>query len=76
MGYQNQSSKTNREQYNQYIAIPVFCDDTKMGGLLEIVCFNDTEFDGDFMRKNNNNNIKVNDVLDMSYRKNIIIDSD
>ena len=47
-----------------------------MGGLLEIVCFNDTEFDGDFMRKNNNNNIKVNDVLDMSYRKNIIIDSD
>lgn len=46
-----------------------------MGGLLEIVCFNDTEFDGDFMRKNNNN-IKVNDVLDMSYRKNIIIDSD
>lgn len=52
-----------------------------MGGLLEIVCFNDTEFDGDFMSKNNNNkknrkNIKVNDVLDMSYRKNIIIDSD
>lgn len=52
----------------------------KMGGFLEIVCINDTEFDGGFMSKNNNKknrkNIKVNDVLDMSYRKNIIIDSD
>lgn len=36
-----QSRKKNKEKYNQYIAIPVFCDDTKMVGLLEIVCLND-----------------------------------
>lgn len=59
---------------------PYFAMIQKMGGFLEIVCINDTEFDGGFMSKNNNKknrkNIKVNDVLDMSYRKNIIIDSD
>lgn len=36
------SRNANKEKYNQYIAIPVFCDDVKMVGLLEIVCFNDT----------------------------------
>lgn len=38
-----QRRKENKEKYNQYIAIPVFCNDSKMVGLLEIVCFNDTE---------------------------------
>lgn len=28
-----------KEKYNQYIAIPVFCDNKKMVGLLEISCF-------------------------------------
>lgn len=37
-----QSRKKNKKKYNQYIAIPVFCDDTKMVGLLEIVCLNET----------------------------------
>lgn len=37
-----QSRIKNKEKYNQYIAIPVFCDDTKMIGLLEIVCLNET----------------------------------
>lgn len=39
---QKQSRIDNKNKYNQYIAIPVFCDDTKMVGLLEIVCFNET----------------------------------
>lgn len=34
--------KKNKEKYNQYIAIPVFCNDTKMVGLLEVVCLNET----------------------------------
>lgn len=38
-----QSRKVNKEKYNQYIAIPVICDDIKMVGLLQIVCFNDTK---------------------------------
>lgn len=38
-----QSRKENRKKYNQYIAIPVICDDTKMIGLLEIICFNDVK---------------------------------
>lgn len=38
-----QSRKKNKDKYNQYIAIPVFCDDTKMIGLLEIICLNDTK---------------------------------
>lgn len=37
-----QSREKNRKKYNQYIAIPVICDDEKMIGLLEIVCLNDT----------------------------------
>lgn len=37
-----QSRIENKDKYNQYIAIPVFCNDVKMVGLLEIVCFNDT----------------------------------
>lgn len=37
-----QSRIKNKEKYNQYIAIPVFCDDIKMIGLLEIVCLNET----------------------------------
>lgn len=41
--YSNKDSrKQNMEKYNQYIAIPVICNDTKMVGLLEIVCLNDT----------------------------------
>jgi len=32
----------NRNKYNQYIAIPVFCNDDKMVGLFEIVCLNKT----------------------------------
>lgn len=34
------SRMKNKGKYNQYIAIPVICDDTKMIGLLEIVCLN------------------------------------
>lgn len=37
------SREENRGKYNQYIAIPVFCNDTKMIGLLEIVCLNNTQ---------------------------------
>lgn len=36
-----ESRKQNKNKYNQYIAIPVICDDTKMVGLLEIVSLND-----------------------------------
>lgn len=32
----------NKKKYNQYIAIPVFCNDEKMIGLFEIVCLNKT----------------------------------
>lgn len=32
----------NKNKYNQYIAIPVFCNDEKMIGLFEIVCLNKT----------------------------------
>lgn len=32
----------NKSKYNQYIAIPVFCNDDKMVGLFEIVCLNST----------------------------------
>lgn len=32
----------NKGKYNQYIAIPVFCNDEKMVGLFEIVCLNKT----------------------------------
>lgn len=32
----------NRKKYNQYIAIPIFCNDEKMVGLFEIVCLNKT----------------------------------
>ncbi len=40
-------SKRSRDEsdlrkYNQYIAIPVFCNNEKMVGLLEIVCFHKT----------------------------------
>lgn len=34
------SRQKNRNKYNQFVAIPVFCDDSKMIGLLEVVCFN------------------------------------
>ncbi len=33
----------NKKKYNQYIAIPVFCNDIKMVGLIEIVCMNQTQ---------------------------------
>lgn len=36
------SQRKNRNKYNQYIAIPVFCNDSKMVGLLEVVCLNET----------------------------------
>lgn len=42
----NTSRRKNKDKYNQYIAIPVFCskdDGGKMVGLLEIVCLNDAE---------------------------------
>lgn len=42
----NESRRKNKDKYNQYIAIPVFCskdDGGKMVGLLEIVCLNSTE---------------------------------
>lgn len=32
----------NKKKYNQYIAIPIFCNDEKMIGLFEIVCLNKT----------------------------------
>jgi hypothetical protein len=32
----------NKKKYNQYIAIPVFCNDEKMVGLFEIICLNKT----------------------------------
>lgn len=35
-----ESREENKKKYNQYIAIPVFCNDSKMIGLLEIVCLN------------------------------------
>lgn len=34
--------RKNKNKYNQYIAIPVFCNDDKMVGLFEIVCLNRT----------------------------------
>ncbi|MDE5802224.1 MAG: hypothetical protein K2I22_04820 [Lachnospiraceae bacterium] len=34
--------RKNKNKYNQYIAIPVFCNDDKMVGLFEIVCLNKT----------------------------------
>ncbi len=38
-GYNPQNRRTrNKKKYNQYIAIPVFCHDEKMVGLLEIIC--------------------------------------
>lgn len=33
----------NKDKYNQYIGIPVFCNNEKMVGLLEIVCFNEAK---------------------------------
>lgn len=40
--YKSKSSRIqNKDRYNQYIAIPVFCNDIKMVGLLEVVCFNE-----------------------------------
>lgn len=42
----NESRQRNKNKYNQYVAIPVICskdDGGKMVGLLEIVCFNETE---------------------------------
>ncbi len=33
--------KEKPHKYNQFIGIPVFCDNSKMVGLLEITCFND-----------------------------------
>ena len=39
--YKNlQSRNSNSGKYNQYIAIPVFCHDEKMVGLLEVACLN------------------------------------
>lgn len=38
----NERQRKNRKKYSQYIAIPVFCDDTKMIGLLEITCLKET----------------------------------
>nr|WP_295945387.1 hypothetical protein [uncultured Agathobaculum sp.] len=35
-----ESRKHNRGKYSQYVAIPVFCNDNKMVGLLEVVAFN------------------------------------
>lgn len=32
----------NKKKYNQYVAIPIFCNDEKMVGLFEIVCLNKT----------------------------------
>jgi len=37
-----QKRSENKDKYNQYIAIPVFCNDDKMVGLFEIVCLNKT----------------------------------
>lgn len=36
-----ESRKKNKDKYNQYIGIPVICNDTKMVGLLEIICLYD-----------------------------------
>ncbi len=36
-----ESRKKNRGKYNQYVAIPVFCNDAKMVGLLQIMSLND-----------------------------------
>lgn len=38
-----ESRRKNKEKYSQYIAIPVICDDTKMIGLLEIMCLNEAK---------------------------------
>lgn len=38
-GHQTKNKRVqNKDKYNQYIAIPVFCNDEKMIGLLEIAC--------------------------------------
>lgn len=40
--YKNpQARQRNQGKYNQYIAVPVFCHDDKMIGLLEVACLND-----------------------------------
>lgn len=38
----NERQRKNRKKYTQYIGIPIFCDDKKMIGLLEIVCLKGT----------------------------------
>ena len=38
----NANRDRNKNKYNQYMAIPVFCNDSKMIGLLEIVCLKKT----------------------------------
>lgn len=39
--YDSKSTRSkNKDKYSQYIAIPVICNDSKMVGLLEVVCLN------------------------------------
>lgn len=38
----NENKEKNKKKYNQYIAVPVFCNDSKMIGLLEVMCLNKT----------------------------------
>ena len=42
-----ESRNKNINKYSQYISIPVFCDDKKMIGLLQIACINKTKFNID-----------------------------
>lgn len=39
-----EKSNKNREKYHLYVGIPVFCDNRKMIGLLEVVGLDDTKF--------------------------------
>lgn len=52
--YSNREKRRkNKNKYSLYIAIPVFCNDKKMIGLLQIVCIGKTT-----LANNNKNNVK------------------
>lgn len=47
-GYETKEQRNkNKKKYSQYIAIPVFCNENKMIGLIEIVCLNNTKLAND-----------------------------
>jgi len=47
-GYKTKEQRNkNRKKYAQYVAIPVFCNENKMIGLIEIVCLKNTKLGED-----------------------------